>query len=115
MAIIGNFIPAKDGGWIGSIRTLTIDAKVRFVPNDDPHGSNVPTFKVLIGQSRVGHAWEARSAGENPKTYLSVKLDDPNFAEPIGVALFLADDGTTAQLVRNRRRSAIIETVTGEG
>jgi len=103
MAIIGNFIPAKDGGWIGSIRTLTIDAKVRFIPNEDRHASNAPTFKVFVGQSRIGHAWEALSSGDEPKTYLFVKLDDPNFTEPIGAALFLADDGTTAQLVWNRR------------
>lgn len=102
MAIIGNFIPAKDGGWIGSIRTLTIDAKVRFVPNDDRLSSNAPTFRVLIGQSRVGHAWEARSAGENPKTYLSVKLDDPALAEPISAALFPSEGRRTAQLTWNR-------------
>jgi uncharacterized protein (DUF736 family) len=49
MPVIGTFIPSKDGGWIGSIRTLTVDAKVRFVPNDDRHSSNAPTFRVFIG------------------------------------------------------------------
>jgi uncharacterized protein (DUF736 family) len=49
MPVIGTFIPSKDGGWIGSIRTLTVDAKVRFVPNDDRHSSIAPTFRVFIG------------------------------------------------------------------
>ncbi len=102
MSVIGTFTLGKDGGWTGSIRTLTIDAKVRLVPNDDRHGSNAPTFRVFIGQSRIGHAWEARSGGENPKTYLSVKLDDPSLAEPISAALFPAEDGGTAQLVWSR-------------
>ena len=106
MAVIGNFILAKDGGWIGSIRTLTIDAKVRFFPNDDRHGSTAPTFRVFIGQSHIGHAWEARSRGEDPKAYLSVKLDEPRFTEPISAALFPSEDGRTAQLVWNRRRPA---------
>ena len=34
MTTIGHFIAAKDGGWTGTIRTLTIDAKGRLVPND---------------------------------------------------------------------------------
>ena len=106
MAIIGNFIPAKDSGWIGSIRTLTIDAKVRFVPNDDPHGSNVPTFKVPIGQSRIGHAWEAHSGGEDRRPYLSVKLDDPGLIEPISAVLFSSEDGDSAKLVWKRRLSS---------
>ncbi len=41
---IGMFMPAKDGGWIGYIRTLTIDAKVRVVPNDDCSHDNAPDF-----------------------------------------------------------------------
>lgn len=104
MAVIGYFIPSRDGGWIGSIRTLTIDAKVHFAPNDDRHASNAPTFGIFVGQSRIGHAWEARSSGETPKTYFSVKLDDPALTEPITAALFPAEDGNTAQLIWKRLR-----------
>ncbi|MEJ1968429.1 MAG: DUF736 family protein [Rhizomicrobium sp.] len=35
MAIIGTFTPTKEGGWSGAIRTLTIDVKAKFVPNDN--------------------------------------------------------------------------------
>jgi uncharacterized protein (DUF736 family) len=102
MSVIGTFTLGKDGGWTGSIRTLTIDAKVRLVPNDDCHGSNAPTFRVLLGQSRIGHAWEARSGGESPKNYLRVRLDDPGFSTPVTAALFPSEDGSTAQLVWSR-------------
>ena len=53
---IGHFTLAKDGGWTGSIRTLTIDAKVRLVPNDDRNGDNAPAFRVLVGNARIGDA-----------------------------------------------------------
>lgn len=103
MAQIGNFTPASNGGWNGSIRTLTIDAKVRLVPNDNRENENAPAFRVLVGQSRIGDAWEARSSGENPRDYLRVRIDDPSLYEPINAALFPSDDGNAAQLVWNRR------------
>ncbi len=34
MSVIGTFTPTKDGGWTGTIRTLTIHAHVRLVPNE---------------------------------------------------------------------------------
>src|SRR3546814_12537504 len=30
MSVIGTFTPVKDGGWAGTIRTLTIEVKARF-------------------------------------------------------------------------------------
>ncbi|MCF3947815.1 DUF736 domain-containing protein [Acidiphilium iwatense] len=104
MSMIGIFTPAKDGGWIGSVHTLTINAKLRFAPNDNRHNDNAPAFRVYAGRSLVGDAWEARSGGESPKHYLRVKLDDPSLSEPITAALFPSEDGGTAQLVWNRRR-----------
>jgi uncharacterized protein (DUF736 family) len=103
MSTIGTFTPASNGGWSGTIRTLTIDAKVRLVPNDNRENENAPAFRVLVGQSRVGDAWEARSGGENPKDYLRVRIDDPSLYEPINAALFPSDDGNAAQLVWSRR------------
>jgi uncharacterized protein (DUF736 family) len=106
MSVIGTFTLAKDGGWTGTIRTLTIDAKIRLVPNDNRDGGNAPAFRVLLGQSRIGDAWEAQSGGETPKNYLRVKLDDPCLFEQISAALFSSEDGGTAQLVWNRYRAA---------
>jgi uncharacterized protein (DUF736 family) len=98
MAVIGTFTPAKDGGWVGTIRTLTIDAKVRLVPNDDRTSKKAPAFRVFVGNSRIGDAWEARTGGLSPKECLRVKLDDPNMVEPISAALVQTDDGDAAQL-----------------
>ena len=106
MSIIGTFTPAKDGGWTGSIHTLSIDAKVRLVPNDNRDGEAAPAFHVVFGHARIGEAWEARSAGDHPKDYLRVRLDDPSLITPLRAALFPAADGETAQLVWSRRRGA---------
>ena len=103
MAQIGNFTPSSSGGWNGSIRTLTIDAKVRIVPNDNRENENAPAFRVLVGQHRVGDVWSARTSGDNPKDYWRVRIDDPSLYEPIIAALFPAEDGNSAQLVWNRR------------
>lgn len=104
MSAIGIFTAARDGGWTGSIHTLTIKTKLRFAPNDNRDSDNAPAFRVFAGRSRIGDAWEARSAGDNQKSYLRVKLDDPSLTEPITAALFPSEDGGTAQLVWNRRR-----------
>ena len=105
MFVIGTFTPAKDGGWTGNIHTLTINAKLRFVPNDNRDSDNAPAFRIFIGRSGVGDAWSARSNGESPKDYLRVRLDDPSLPEPLSAALFQSDDGNGAQLVWNRRRT----------
>lgn len=101
---IGTFTLVKDGGWTGSIRTLTIDAKLRLVPNDNRENTNAPAFRVFVGNSRIGDAWEAHSGGDHPKDYLRIKLDDPSLSEPMSLALFPTDEGGEAQLVWNRWR-----------
>ena len=106
MAVIGTFTPAKDGGWVGAIRTLTIDAKVRLVPNDDRTSKKAPAFRVFVGNSRIGDAWEAKTGGLSPKDYLRITLDDPMLPAPISAALFQSEDGSGAQLLWNRRKPA---------
>lgn len=54
--LIGTFTPARDGDWLGTIRTLTIVAKIRLVLNDDRDGNNVPAFRFLVGNTRIGAA-----------------------------------------------------------
>ena len=104
MAIIGTFTPAADGGWVGTIRTLTIKTKMRLVPNDDRPSTKAPAFRVFVGNARVGEAWEARTGGLSPKDYLKVKLDDPMLPEPINAAMFASEGGDSAQMLWSRRR-----------
>jgi uncharacterized protein (DUF736 family) len=82
MSIIGTFAPTKDRGWSGTIRTLTIDVKARFVPNDNREGDRAPAFRMFAGRSELGAAWRERTAGDHAREYLSVRLDDPNLPEP---------------------------------
>jgi len=104
MAIIGHFAASKDGGWEGTIQTLSINTKVRLVPNDNQSGDKAPAFRVFAGKSEVGAAWKARSQGDNPRDYLSIKLDDPILADGFAAALFESQDGRQATLVWNRQR-----------
>lgn len=103
MSTIGHFKLAKDGGWIGTIRTLTINAKVRLVPNDNRDQENAPAYRLLLGHDRIGDAWEARTTGEDSRQYLRVRFDDPALPEPVSAALFPKEDGTSAQMVWNRK------------
>lgn len=104
MAIIGNLKLSKSGGWEGTIQTLTINAKLRLVPNDNQSGDKAPAFRVLAGTSEIGAAWKARSQGDNSRDYLSLRLDDPSLPKPISAALFETEDGQHATLIWNRSR-----------
>lgn len=103
MATIGTFVPTKDGGWTGHIRTLTIDVKARLVPNDNKENEAAPAFRVFAGDSEIGAAWRKRSGGDDPKDYLSVKLEDPTLPEGLSGAMFEASDGKELKLIWNRR------------
>jgi uncharacterized protein (DUF736 family) len=96
---LGTFKPSKQGGWEGRLLTLTLDRKVRLVPNDDRRSEQAPDYIALLGWSRVGEAWKARSRGEAARDYLRVHLHDPTWPAPLKAALFPAPDGATAQLV----------------
>jgi uncharacterized protein (DUF736 family) len=74
MPMIGTFTPAKDGGRTGSIHALTINAKLRFVPNDNRDNERAPVFRLFVGHFCIGNEWEARSRGESPKNYLRVNV-----------------------------------------
>lgn len=94
---IGRFKASKQGGWEGEISTLTIQRKVRLVPNDDRIGDDAPAFRVMLGWQTIGEAWEKQSRSDPPHDYLRVRIDDPLC--PISAALFPDPEGLTAKLV----------------
>ena len=104
MAIIGTFTATKDGGWTGSIRTLTINVRARFVPNDNRDNERAPDFRIMAGRSELGAAWVQRTKDEIPREYLSVHIDDPGLEEPVSAAMFVVNDGDEAHLVWHRSR-----------
>ena len=102
MATIGNFTASKDG-YVGTIRTMTINVKAKFVINENKKSDSTPDYRIYAGQAELGAAWKAQTKEDDTRDYLSVLLDDPSFAEPIRAALF-EEDGA-AYLVWNRREN----------
>lgn len=99
MAQIGAFT-MKDGTWTGTIRTMTINVKAQLVPNKDK-ANGAPDFRLYAGGAELGAAWHQESkGGETP--FLSVKLDDPSFAQPMRAAFFENSKEGTGVLVWNR-------------
>ena len=87
MAQIGSFTRDEDGSYTGTIRTLSLNIKVRFVPAQPSQNEKAPDLRVLAGNNvEIGAAWK-RTSKENT-VYHSVKLDDPSFPAPIYANLF---------------------------
>ena len=91
MANIGNFT-AQGNSFTGSVRTLTVNVKVKFVPNDK-QGDKAPDYRIVAGTFEIGAAWKKLSKAEQ-RPYLSVTLDDPSFPATIYARLVEAEDGT---------------------
>lgn len=104
MATIGTFTPSKDGGWVGRIRTLTVNSRVRFVPNDNRNNDQAPDYRIYAGASEIGAAWRDRRSNDRAGNYLHVRLDDPSLSQPFNGAMITAADGNSARLVWSRRR-----------
>jgi uncharacterized protein (DUF736 family) len=76
MANIGTFTADKDG-FTGTLRTLTLNVKVKLVPNDKGDNENAPDFRLQAAGHDIGAAWKKTS--EAGREYMSVTLDDPSF------------------------------------
>jgi uncharacterized protein (DUF736 family) len=106
MAVIGTFVSTKEGGWAGAIRTLLLDVKIRFVPNDNRTNEMAPAFRIFAGDCEIGAAWRKQTAGEAARKYLSVRLVDPSLSAPIFAAMFEGSNGTDAQLIWNAAKGS---------
>ena len=102
MPIIGTFSAAQDG-YAGTIKTLSLTAKVRFVANDRNDGDGAPDFRIFAGNTEIGAAWRKTKQGSE-ETYLRVKLDDPAFPQPIWGALLEASEDGVVRLIWSRDR-----------
>ena len=91
MANIGTFT-ANDNGFTGTVRTLTLNVKVKIVPSDKG-SENAPDYRIQEASGYdIGAAWKKVSQAERP--YLSVTLDDPSFPATIYARLIEEEDGT---------------------
>jgi uncharacterized protein (DUF736 family) len=91
MAQIGTFTRIEDGTFSGAIKTLRLNAKVRFVPTDKDN-DKAPDLRAYAGAIEIGAAWK-RTARETGREFFSVKLDDPSFPAPIFANLVEVDGG----------------------
>ncbi len=90
MANIGTFTTQNDG-FTGTVRTLTLNVKVKFVPNDKESTTNAPDYRIVAGNFEIGAAWKKVSKADRP--YLSATLDDPSFPATIYARLVESEDG----------------------
>jgi len=105
MATIGTFSKDDNGSFTGSVRTLTVNAKVRITPDADKAKDTAPDYRVHAGSAEIGAAWK-KTAAENGHGYLSVKLDDPSFPQPIYANLVETEDGRSFLLIWSRRTAS---------
>lgn len=100
MANIGNFT-AQNDSFTGTVRTLTLNVKVKIVP-DAKDSENAPDYRIVAaGNFDIGAAWKKVSRAERP--YLSVTLDDPSFPATI-YARLVQGEGETHDLIWSRSK-----------
>ena len=102
MAIIGTFTRGADGKFSGSLKTLTLSAKLQLAPETNKSKDNAPDYRIFLGTIEVGAAWK-KTARESGRDYWSVKLDDPAFAAPLYASLVETEDGKSFNLLWSRR------------
>ena len=91
MANIGTFTAEKDG-FTGTLRTLTLNVKVKLVPNDKGENESAPDFRLQAAGHDFGAAWKKTS--EAGRDYLSVAIDDPSFPATVYARLIEGENGT---------------------
>ena len=52
MAQIGTFTRAEDGSYTGTIKTLSLNIKARFIPAESSQNEKAPALRVMSGTSR---------------------------------------------------------------
>jgi uncharacterized protein (DUF736 family) len=89
MANIGTFT-VQNRGFTGTLRTLTLNVKVKLVPNEKG-SENAPDYRLqAVGGAEIGAAWKKTSQAD--RSYLLV-LDDPSFPTAIYARLLEGEEG----------------------
>jgi uncharacterized protein (DUF736 family) len=90
MAQIGTFTRTSDG-YIGTIRTFTLNRDVVIAPAIASDTDNAPNYRVIADDVEIGAGW--KRTGDKAGDYLSLLIDDPSFVQPIRANLFEAVRG----------------------
>ncbi|MFC3396376.1 DUF736 domain-containing protein [Brenneria rubrifaciens] len=101
MANIGTFT-AQSNGFTGTIHTLTLNVKAKFIPIDSS-SEHAPDYRIQsTGGYDIGAAWKKIS--QTKRSYLSVILDDPSFPSIIYARLIEEENGAY-NLIWSRSKS----------
>ncbi len=103
MAVIG-VLSAVNDGYAGTIRTITMNARVKIVANDRKETESAPDFLVMLGATEIGAVWRRIKQGTD-QSYLRVRLDDPGWPQPIWAILTEAAEDGTARLIWRRDKT----------
>jgi uncharacterized protein (DUF736 family) len=100
MPVIGTFSAVKDG-YAGTIRTLTMTAKVSILANDRKESEGAPDFSIMVGTAEIGAAWPKTKQGSEETTCASSSYLP---AASIWGALLESSDDGVARLIWRRER-----------
>jgi uncharacterized protein (DUF736 family) len=82
MTTIAKLTKQKDGGFIGTLSTITLTPrKIALVPVESD-SEKAPIYRVLLEGMEIGAAWK-RESKKNGNEYTLVMLDCPLFAKPV--------------------------------
>ncbi len=87
MASIGTFTKSGDK-FSGFIKTMTISKAIELVPVDEVKERG-PGYRVFCEGAEIGAAWNKTSQAQ--RSYVSLTMDDPAFAEPMYASLVESD------------------------
>lgn len=89
MPQIGTFTKTKTG-FSGRVRTLALDVELTIRPAEKSDTENAPDHRIFAANNlEVGAAWSR--SGEKAGDYLSIRIDDPTFIQPLHAALFQSE------------------------
>jgi uncharacterized protein (DUF736 family) len=77
MAQIGTFTRIDDGSFSGAIRTLRLNAKVRFVPTDKDN-DKAPDLRAYAGAIEIGAAWKRTARETGASSFRSSSMTHPS-------------------------------------
>jgi uncharacterized protein (DUF736 family) len=103
---IGSFIRTANG-FEGVIHSAVLDIRVSVVPAETSEAEKAPDWRVHRGDDgdgpEIGAGWN--ESGERAGDYVSLRIDDPTFVQPIRAGLFQnANDPASWSLRWNRPR-----------
>ena len=100
MAVIGVFSAVNDG-YAGTIRTITMNARVKIVANDRKETEGAPDFRVMLSAIEIGAPPRRTTQGTYP-SLLRASTVDPGWPQPIWANLTEAAEDGTARLIWRR-------------